>query len=144
MALRQVVGTEDHRFHIAFPNTAAGTTEARYQMVGFIRAFRLPPEFVADVEVVVGEALANAAEHGYRARGTIIIDAKLTEQYLEATVADDGPGFFHRGPRPLQHPPAYSPRGYGTFLMHALADQLEFRNDGRTVWFRMRVRSNAE
>jgi anti-sigma regulatory factor (Ser/Thr protein kinase) len=138
MAWQQPIGKEGHGFHIALPNTAGGASQARKQLIDFIRHFSLDRQIVADIEVDVGEALANAAEHGYKLRGTIVVDAWLSEDCLEWTVSDDGPGFFLRGPISVDHPVALSPRGYGLFMMQALVDELEFRNDGKTVWFRKR------
>lgn len=144
MASQQPIGSDGHSFHIALPNTAAGAVHARKQLIRFIEHFRLHREIIADIEAVVGEALANAAEHGYKNHGTIRVEASLTEDYLEASVSDDGPGFFLHGPISAEHPPAHSPRGYGLFLMRTLVDELEFRNDGKTVWFRKRLRAGEE
>ena len=139
MATQEPIGSEGHDFRISLPNTAAGASHARKQFVRFLEYFRLRSEVVSDLEAVVGEALANAAEHGYKRHGTIRVEALLTEAYLEATISDDGPGFFLRGPISVDHPPANSPRGYGLFLIRSLVEELEFRDDGKTVWFRKRL-----
>ena len=139
MASQDLIRSQGHGFHISLPNTAAGASHARKQFIRFLDHFRLPGETAADIETVVGEALANAAEHGHTRYGTIRVDALLTEEYLEATISDDGPGFFQRGPISADHPPAHSPRGYGLFLIRALVAELEFRNDGKTVWFRKQL-----
>jgi anti-sigma regulatory factor (Ser/Thr protein kinase) len=144
MASQDPLSSGGHSFHISLPNTAAGASHARKQFVRFIEHFRLRTEVVADIEAVIGEALANAAEHGYKRHGTIRVEALLTEEYLEASVSDDGSGFFLRGPISVDHPPSHSPRGYGLFLIRALVDELEFRNDGKTVWFRKRFPTAGE
>lgn len=129
-------GSDDHRFCISIPNTAAGASHTRKQFIRFIRHFRLRTEVVADVEAVIGEALANAAEHGYKLNGNIRLEVLLTDAYLEASVSDDGPGFFLRDTISAHPPPGHSPRGYGLFLIRMLVEELEFRDGGRTVWFR--------
>jgi anti-sigma regulatory factor (Ser/Thr protein kinase) len=139
MASQDRLRSEGHVFRLTLPNTAAGASHARKQFVRFIEHFRLSVALVADVEAVIGEALANAAEHGYKRHGVICLEALLTEEYLEASVSDDGPGFFLRGPISVDHPPAHSPRGYGLFLMRALVEELEFRDNGKTVWVRKHV-----
>ena len=144
MASQEPIRSDGHGFHISLPNTAAGASHARKQFIRFIEHFRLSTELVDDIEVVVGEALANAAEHGYKHHGTIRVEASLTKEYLEASISDDGPGFFLRGPISVDHPPAHSPRGYGLFLIRALVDELEFRNDGKTIWFRKRLKIASE
>lgn len=143
MASQAPMGSGGHVFHISLPNTAAGASQARKQFIRFIEHFRLGSALIADIEAVVGEALANAAEHGYKRHGTIRIEAHLTEAYLEASVSDDGPGFFLRGPISTD-PPAQAPRGYGLFLIRTLVDELEIRNDGKTIWFRKRFRRTGE
>lgn len=135
MPREQPVGDEGYGFHIAFPNTAAGASKARRQFIAFVQHFRLEQHFVRDMEAAVGEALANAAEHGYKVCGTIRVEARLTPDCLEALVSDDGPGFSLR-PVSTQRPAVNSPRGYGLFLMQTLVDELEVRDDGRAVWFR--------
>jgi anti-sigma regulatory factor (Ser/Thr protein kinase) len=139
MASQDPISSDGHGFRIGLPNTTAGASLARRQFIRFIEHFRLRREVVADIETVIGEALANAAEHGYKRHGTIRVEALLREEYLEASVSDDGPGFFLRGPISVDHPPAHSPRGFGLFLIRALVEELEFRDDGKTVWFRKRL-----
>ncbi len=144
MASHDPIGSDGHGFHISLPNTAAAASHARRQFIRFIEHFRVSADLVADIEAVVGEALANAAEHGHKNHGTIRVEGTLTKGYLEASISDDGPGFFLRGPVSADHPPAHSPRGYGLFLIRTLVDELEFRNDGRTVWFRKRLETGSE
>lgn len=132
------IGANGRTFHLSLPNTTAGAAHARKQFMRFIECFQLRARIVGDIEAVVGEALANAAEHGYRNHGTIRVDASVTEDDLEASISDDGPGFLLKGPISVDHPPAHSPRGYGLFLIRTLVDELEFRNNGKTVWFKKR------
>jgi anti-sigma regulatory factor (Ser/Thr protein kinase) len=86
---------------------------------------------LSDVILAAGEALANAVEHGYRRNGEILVAARLSAARLELEVADDGPGFTP-GPRPAA-PPAGEARGFGTFLMYRLMDEVEFDAAGSRV-----------
>jgi anti-sigma regulatory factor (Ser/Thr protein kinase) len=138
MASQEPLRSDSHAFHISLPNTASGAVHARKQFIRFIEHFQLDSELVADMQAVIGEALANAAEHGYKRHGTIRVEAVLTGEYLEASVSDNGPGFLLRRPISVDHLPALSPRGYGLFLIRTLVDELEFRDDGKTVWFKKR------
>jgi anti-sigma regulatory factor (Ser/Thr protein kinase) len=144
MGSEELVGSDGHSFHMAIPNTAAGAAHVRKQFIRFVQRFNLRPDVAADLEAAVGEALANAAEHGYRRHGTIRVNALVTNDRLEASISDDGPGFFLRGPVSAEQPPPHSPRGYGLFLIRTLVDELEFRDDGKTVWFRKRLRTGEE
>jgi anti-sigma regulatory factor (Ser/Thr protein kinase) len=69
------------------------------------------------------------------------VEASLGDDRIEVAVSDDGPGFFMEGPISSDHPPTESPRGYGLFLMRFMADELEFKNDGKTVWFLKRFQA---
>ena len=134
MALSQSMSGEGNSFKIALANTAAGAAYARNQLISFVKRLDLDPEIVADLETALGEALANAAEHGKSPGGTIRVEAKLTDAGLEIEVADDGPGFAPVAIFPTD-PEAFAPRGYGLFLIQTLMDKIEFGNDGKTIWF---------
>ncbi len=124
----------DHHFEMTLPNTPAGAALARRQLVRFVEHVCLNRGAVGDLETAIGEALANAAEHGYRSGGRIHVTAHLTGDGIEIEVSDDGRGFAPRVV-PVDHPPALAPRGYGIFLMRAMVDEVDFADDGRTVRF---------
>lgn len=123
---------------IALPNTPGGAKLARKQFVQFAKHLRLGREFIADVEIAIGEALANAAEHGHKLHGTIRVNARVTDLGMEIVVSDDGVGFLP-GPGQGEHPGVWSPRGYGIFLMRNVVDEIEFRDNGKTVRFLKRL-----
>ena len=135
MASEQTAGLDDHRFEMTLPNTPAGAALARRQVMRFVEHVCVDRAFISDLETAVGEALANAAEHGHRPDGRLHVQARLTGDGIEVEVTDDGRGF---APRlcAVEHPPALAPRGYGLFLIRAMVDEIEFRDNGRTVWFR--------
>jgi anti-sigma regulatory factor (Ser/Thr protein kinase) len=128
----------DARFDIALPNSAAAAVLARRQLIAFIKDLQLAAVLVADIESAVGEALANAVEHGRRPHGTLHVQASLNGADLEVSVTDDGPGFAP-GPIRPKHPVTLAPRGYGLFIIQSVMDDVEFRDGGRTVWFRKRI-----
>ena len=134
MAWREPADLDSNHFSIALPNSRRGASAARKQFISFLRHFGLPQRIVDDLEVVIGEALANAAEHGYRPNGRLRLESRLHDSHIEIAVSDDGHGFLS-GPISTAHPEPNSPRGYGLFMMQALVDRMEFRNDGKTVWF---------
>lgn len=138
MPSRHCADADGPRYVIRLPNTPAAASLARQQFLQFVKHLRLGREFIADIEIAVGEALSNAAEHGHRLHGTIRIEASLTDVGMEIVVSDDGPGFLP-SPRAAEHPGAMSPRGYGIFLMRSVVDEVEFRDDGKTVWFLKRL-----
>lgn len=123
------------RFELALPNLPAAAVLARRQFMTFIKHLHLNAAFASDMETAVGEALANAVEHGRRPHGTLVVQALLTGDGIDVTVSDDGPGFAP-GPAGLDRPAVLAPRGYGIFLIRSVVDRVEFRDDGRTLWFR--------
>lgn len=124
---------------IELPNTRAAAAQARKRLVQFMRRLQIDDAVIADIETAAGEALANAAEHGYTPAGTIRLEARMTETGLEVLISDDGPGFASR-PISADHPQALALRGYGLFLIHTLVDAVEFRKGGKTLWFLKRCR----
>ena len=136
MSSQEQAGCDGRSFRMSIPSSAAGAVHLRKQFIRFLEAAHPDASTIADIEVVIGEALANAAEHGHRPHGTIRIEAAIANGSLEAAVSDDGPGFFLRGPISAEQPPPHAPRGYGLFLIRTLVDELELRDDGKTVWFR--------
>jgi len=79
-----------------------------------------------DFETAVGEALANAVEHGRCSWMTV--DCVYTHHRLVAEIAQNGVGF--QPPCERRAPAEGSPRGYGIFIMQSLLDQLEFYENG--------------
>lgn len=80
----------------------------------------------------IGEALANAVEHGFRDQGyvTVRIHRVSDPQAIVVDVEDDGPGFdvelYSEGDMS-------STRGFGMRIMKAMADRVEFGLEGRRV-----------
>jgi anti-sigma regulatory factor (Ser/Thr protein kinase) len=75
----------------------------------------------------VGEALANAIEHG-APTGDIKVTIEIGKQLISACVVDDGRGFRNPplGYQPL--PEAYAIRGRGIPIMQRIVDMCEVRS----------------
>lgn len=90
-----------------------------------------------NVMVAVTEAVNNCIFHGNKEDKSkkVFLDFEMENSYrLLVRVRDEGPGF---DPAALPDPtsPAYVEEvgGRGVFLMHQLADELSFRQDGKEV-----------
>jgi anti-sigma regulatory factor (Ser/Thr protein kinase) len=125
-------------FTIANTRFEAGIARRRFR--NFASDSKISPHVAADLELAVGEGLANAAEHGQlrghkgdgKQSGIVIFVARLTSFGIAIQISDDGPGFVPRAdyfalPSPVED------RGYGLFLMHGLVDHVEIDDHGRTV-----------
>lgn len=83
----------------------------------------------SDFETAIGEALANAVEHGRCSYLTV--DCVYVQDKLVAEIAQNGLGF--QPPRAHHAPAQGSDRGYGLFIMHSVLDRLEFYENGTRV-----------
>ncbi len=113
-----------------FPSTYASVSLARHAVVQYAACRGFLGESLNDVESAVGEALANAAEHGHADGGTIDVRASLSDGLLIVEIKDSGRGF---APAVRQLQPRVlgeSPRGFGIFIMRELMDVVEFSEHG--------------
>jgi anti-sigma regulatory factor (Ser/Thr protein kinase) len=121
-------------------NTRSEASIARKRFRNFASESKISPHIAADLELAVGEGLANAAEHGQlrgqmgdgKQSGIVIFVARLTSLGIAIQISDDGPGFVPRADY-FALPSPVGTRGYGLFLMHGLVDRVEFDDYGRTV-----------
>lgn len=119
-------------FSLTLPNSRSAAHFARRQFGAFLQGCSIePPSLSEDILLAVGEALANAAEHGIRPHGTIVLEATLAAGRIGIRVTDDGHGFAPRPHVAAANP--YAPRGFGIHIMRTLMDSVEFRDEGRQV-----------
>lgn len=62
-------------------------------MIAHIAGYGLAEQTLSDVETTIGEALANAAEHGHRANTSFEVRIFVERDMLVIEVQDDGTGF---------------------------------------------------
>ncbi|PXX71375.1 anti-sigma regulatory factor (Ser/Thr protein kinase) [Nocardia tenerifensis] len=108
---------------LTFDADATQLAPVRLALREWLGRTRFAADQSADVLLAVGEACANAIEHGHRFRaGTIRLRAWLTDDYLRVTVHDSGRW------KPDDSPP--NPlRGRGIPLMRALMDSIAVTPD---------------
>jgi anti-sigma regulatory factor (Ser/Thr protein kinase) len=108
----------------ATPETAARVRATVADLLGP----SMPPDDLFELRVSVGEAVANAIEHG---RGPIQIDIELTARQATVTVSDRGNGF---DPKHLgatgSAPSLDAESGRGLYIMRQMSDSLA-ADDGR-------------
>jgi len=114
-----------------FPNTPRAAAFARRSLIAHIAAYGYADGDLADIETAVGEALANAAEHGHRADSGFEVRVYVERDRIVIEVQDEGGGF---PAAPVAHqPPHDAPRGFGIYLMRHLMDEVEFDGRGTRV-----------
>ncbi|MGV9727726.1 SpoIIE family protein phosphatase [Streptomyces albogriseolus] len=121
---------------ITFPAESSQLAPVRKALRSWLARCELPPNAVQNVLVAVGEACANAIEHGHRhAPGEgVRLRAVALVDTLRVTVADSG-----RWKDP--HPGANAHRGRGMSLMRAMMQQVTVSPgpSGTTVDMQMRI-----
>nr|WP_234343538.1 SpoIIE family protein phosphatase [Streptomyces sp. NRRL F-5123] len=122
--------------NVAFPAYAAQLAPVRRALRNWLNECALPPQTVQNVLVAVGEACANAVEHGHRDSpgGTVRLRAEVQSDAMRLTVSDTG-GW--RAPRPETD----TDRGRGFTLMRALMQNVTVTSDagGTTVALHTRI-----
>jgi len=120
------------RRFLAVPTSA---TKARSAVSTFAASHGFSGDTLCDVETSVGEAVANAIEHGNRMRGVFTVACSFAHGVLTIEVCDGGAG-FDDSTRPamnLSERRTPSLRGYGLYLMHTLMNRVTFKDGGTTV-----------
>lgn len=98
--------------------------------------FHLDEDLYGNIMIAVTEAVNNAIRHGNAGNSTknVFLSLTLNENLLKFVVKDEGPGFNHDElPDPTSPENLEKPGGRGIFLMKHLSDQVEFRENGKTV-----------
>ncbi len=137
-APRSVVGS----FSQSYPQLRCSVSEARRAVTAFARECGFRGQELDDIELAVGEALANAFEHGHREAGSFEVAVRRDAYALTVEVKDDGQGFASSAGSGAARPPAEALRGFGTFIMREVMDEVEYLERGTRV--RLRKRFSAE
>ena len=116
-----------------FPSTYAAVSKARNFVVSFARWAGLSGEALHDLECAIGEALANAVEHGHRPGSHFTVSADVVDGAVVVDVKDYGAGFEASQVSPGLQPPSQSPRGFGIFIMRCLVDRIQYSERGTRV-----------
>lgn len=106
---------------------------ARQAVATFLRAAGFVSGDIFDVETAVGEAVANAIEHGNKHQGHFYLAVRVDEATVTIDVQDSGSGFFDIAREPVEG------RGFGIDLMRALVDTVSFHEGGRCVRLQKRL-----
>ncbi len=98
--------------------------------------FHLDEDLYGNIMIAVTEAVNNAIKHGNGGNSSknVILSLTLDENLLKFVVKDEGSGFNQDElPDPTSPENLEKPGGRGIFLMKHLSDEVEFRENGKTV-----------
>ena len=93
-------------------------------------------DFYARLMLSVSEAATNAIVHGNKLNPSkkVTIDAEANTHTLAFTIKDEGDGFNPDTiPNPLEEEHLLISSGRGVFLIKEYADELEYKDEGRTI-----------
>ncbi|HMV07761.1 MAG TPA: ATP-binding protein [Cyclobacteriaceae bacterium] len=98
--------------------------------------FHLDEDLYGNIMIAVTEAVNNAIRHGNSGNSAknVFLSLTLHDNLLKFIVKDEGPGFnYEQLPDPTAPENLEKPGGRGIFLMKHLSDEVEFRENGKTV-----------
>jgi anti-sigma regulatory factor (Ser/Thr protein kinase) len=113
-----------------YPHSSKAVGHARRDIVEFAKGCGFSGQALDDIEVAVGEGLANAVEHAQRDDRGLEVSVQRDARALIVEIKDSGRGFDHGGVCARSRPPAEALRGFGTFIMRELMDEIRYSELG--------------
>jgi serine/threonine-protein kinase RsbW len=107
--------------------------------------YKVNEDHYGNILVAITEAVNNAIYHGNKSNPAkkIYITFKSNPKAITFIVRDEGKGFdFQHLPDPTDPKNLEKPTGRGVFLMHRLADSVEFSEKGRCVSLEFALSAN--
>lgn len=117
------------QYKATFPCCPSEARRARKALAAFAKGWLCGTE-ATDFESAVGEALANAINHGKCK--SLMIDCYFARRELVAIIEQQN-GVPFDPPAKSQPPAEGAVGGYGLFIMRSVLDELEFAENGRRV-----------
>ena len=116
---------------------------AMKKAANFAAAMGFLPERIEDVKTAVGEATANAIEHGtpVESSKTVLVQIKGSDGWMEVEVSSAGALFVLTDKKPdiqARIEGLQKPRGWGLYLIGKLADQVELTTEANNAILKMR------
>ena len=98
--------------------------------------YDLTDDVYGNIMIAVIESVNNAILHGNRTdkQKNVRLSVSLLEGEIVFSISDEGTGFDYKNlPDPTAPENVEKIGGRGIFLMKNLADEIQFKNEGRTV-----------
>jgi anti-sigma regulatory factor (Ser/Thr protein kinase) len=128
-------------YRASHPRGLGAVRQARRALIDFAAQCGFDDGILDDVESAVGEALANAAEHGNsNASAGFDVSATFDDARLTIEIKDNGAGFDTASALQHANPDAVGNRGFGIFLMRMLMDEVAYSDRGSRIHLVKRLR----
>jgi anti-sigma regulatory factor (Ser/Thr protein kinase) len=112
-----------------YPSTVANARKARRDVIDFAEHW-FSGQSLHDIECAVGEALANAVEHGAKQDGVFAVACSVIGDKLVIEITDSGEGFQYRSGERAGDDAPCATRGYGTHIMCSFMDRVAYSERG--------------
>ena len=109
-----------------YPNLPESAAQARTRIAHFAKQVGLGDRDLHDIVTAVGEALANAVEHGHRPGTNIVVRCGEAKDRVCVEIEDEGSGFKPKLP-------GEASRGNGFAIMLEVVDKVVLSKRGRAV-----------
>lgn len=100
------------------------------------RKYEIPEDAFGNILIAITEAVNNAVYHGNKSdkNKKVTIEFIHQDDQFVFSVKDEGNGFDYKNlPDPIQPENITKIGGRGIFIIHQLADKVEFADNGRTI-----------
>lgn len=130
--------TEDVHFtqRIEFPAKAENLALAEKLIDEVCKQYNVPETLYGNILIALTEAVNNAIHHGNQLDPSkqVQLAYAVKDNKVTFLVSDEGAGFdYEHLPDPTDPQNIEKPHGRGVFLMRALADSVEFTDNGAAV-----------
>lgn len=137
--MTEVDPNNEATFHVCvIPSDLRATAVPKQAILDDLQRNNYRDEEMFGIKLALEEALTNAVKHGNQSDQAkkIIVRYAITEHKAVIVVRDEGPGFApDQIPDPTQPDRLPLPSGRGIMLMRAYMDVVEYRDQGREVYF---------
>ncbi|MGH7661596.1 MAG: ATP-binding protein [Vulcanimicrobiaceae bacterium] len=136
MAFVAMASVDSRHRQLAYPNEPESVGLARRMVEDFAYENGVRGAALSDLTSAVGEALTNAAQHGYRPQTSITVRCLADVEQIAVEVEDQGPGF---APAPSLDDKKRESPGNGLTIMFCLVDRVSFEKNGRVIRLEKRL-----
>ncbi len=130
------------QYQFILPSTIEGIAEVEKIVQEICEKFEIPEDLFGNILIAITEAVNNAIYHGNKSDSTkkVLVEFYHHQNQLIFTITDKGNGFDYQNlPDPTLPENITKIGGRGIFIIHQLADHVQFKNKGRTIEIKFNV-----